>query len=493
MTIRRRLTIGVTAIVLGCLAVAFAAVYAGTGRQVRSQLDDDLHSDMQAFTRIVSGVGGGTPGVRGAAGAFVAGQPFAPNARLLFARLPHPPVVTNDAELISPDRDDPERARARHILQARPGIRTLTLPDGRRIRLLVRRVPTAAGPVVLGVGESTRLIERAQTGVLRSFLLAGVLALVLASLAAVALAVRLARPLRRMAGVAARIQEGDLSPRMAPALTVRGGDDVSVLGDAFDSMLDRLQAAFDRQNAFVADASHELRTPLTVIRGQLEVLALDANPPGEEVRRVERLVRTEVERMNRMVDDLLTLTRAQDPGFLRPGAVALPAEVADLLDAQRATAGRDFRFQGDATGTLRADPDRLAQAVRNLLRNAIEHTGDGGLVRLWVRVEPDGRLAIGVDDDGPGIPAAERERVFGRFHRADAHGPRSSGTGAGLGLAIVQAIAGAHGGEAWAGAAPEGGARVALVLPGFTPAAPVTPAPAAEAGRRRTRPRPRGR
>ncbi|WP_354701822.1 hypothetical protein DSM112329_02159 [Paraconexibacter sp. AEG42_29] len=465
MSIRRRLTIGVTAIVLGCLAVAFAAVYAGTGGEVRTQLDDDLNADMEAFTRVVAV---GPSGIRAAATAFVDGQPYAPNARLLYARLPNAPVpVTNDRDLVTPNKADPDGERARRILGTPPGARDVDLPDGRRIRLLVRRVRTATGVVTLGVGESTRLVDRAQDGVLRSFLTAGGLAVVLAALAAVVLATRIAGPLRRMAGVAARIQEGDLGRRMAQGRTAGEGDDVTVLGDAFDSMLDRLQAAFDRQNAFVADASHELRTPLTVIQGQLEVLALDANPPGDEVRRVQRLVRTEVVRMNRMVDDLLMLTRAQDDGFLRPSAVALPALTRDLLEAQRATAERDFRHESDVAGVLQADPDRLAQAIRNLLRNAIEHTADGGLVSLWTQSEPGGWIVIGVDDDGPGIPEDERDRVFGRFHRADARGPRGSGTGTGLGLAIVQAIAAAHGGTVAAQASPAGGARVVLRLPQF--------------------------
>jgi signal transduction histidine kinase len=467
VTIRRRLTLGVAAIVLAALAVAFGAVYAGTGGQVRTQLDGDLAGDMQAFERVVGGVGGGAAGVRSSAQAFVRGQPYAPNARLLFARLPQGPAVTNDADLTTVDTEPDARARARAILRLSPGRHTVALPDGHRVRVLVRAIDTGAGTVFLGVGESTRLVERAQAGVLRSFILAGLLALALAAAAAVLLGTRIARPLRRMAGVAARIQEGDLDPRMAGEAPAASGDDIAVLADAFDSMLDRLQSAFDRQNAFVADASHELRTPLTVIRGQLEVLALEAHPSAEEVRRVERLVRTEVERMGRMVEDLLVLTHAQDVGFLRPGQVSLPATLDELLEAQRATADRDFRFAGGPSGTLRADPDRLAQAVRNLLRNATEHTRPGGTVTVWAREDAPGWVAIGVDDDGPGIPATERERVFARFHRADAHGPRGTGTGTGLGLAIVQAIAAAHGGEAWVDDAPLGGARVAVRLPGF--------------------------
>ncbi len=466
MSLRRRLTIGVAAIVLVCLGAAFAAVYAGTGGEVRAQLDGDLAGDIDAFSEALTAVGVSEVGVRAAAEAYVRGQPYTPNSRLLFARVPSGSVVTNDADLIRPNRGDPGGVRARQILRTPAGLHEVSLPDGARIRLRVARVRTSGGQAVIGVGESTRLIDRAQDGVLRSFVAAGLLALGLAIGAALLFSRRIVRPLRRMAGVAARVEEGDLDPRMAPDV-VREGDDVTVLADAFDSMLDRLQAAFDRQNAFVADASHELRTPLTVIRGQLEVLALDASPDAAEVRRVENLVGTEVDRMGRMVEDLLLLARAQDIDFVRPAEVRLPELTEELLDAQRATAERSFRHEGTARGVLVADPDRLAQAIRNLLRNAIEHTPPGGLVCLWVTAD-GARVVIGVDDDGPGIPEADQERIFNRFHRGEAHGPRGT-PGTGLGLAIVQAIAVAHGGRAWAGRSPAGGARVAISVPGFAP------------------------
>jgi signal transduction histidine kinase len=236
-------------------------------------------------------------------------------------------------------------------------------------------------------------------------------------------------------------------------------------------MLDRLTDAFAGQRAFVADASHELRTPLTVIRGQLEVLAGQRHPSEEEVRRVERLVQAEVARITRLVDDLLLLAKSEQPQFLRAESVALEPFVRDLwegialLDQQRR-----FELGEVPVGVLFADPDRLAQALRNLVGNAIEHTEPGsGLVRLDVQCAEEGRLRFVVQDDGPGIPADQRERVFDRFHRTDAARDRASG-GTGLGLAIVRAIAEAHGGRVRAGAGVAGGARLELELPGFTPA-----------------------
>jgi signal transduction histidine kinase len=132
-------------------------------------------------------------------------------------------------------------------------------------------------------------------------------------------------------------------------------------------------------------------------------------------------------------------------------------------------ADRRYELGGVPRGTLRADPDRLAQALRNLLGNAIEHTSDErGLVRLAVEPAAPGRIRFVVEDDGPGIPPSERERVFDRFHRTDPARDRASG-GAGLGLAIVRAIVEAHGGRVSASQSPEGGARMEIELPGFTP------------------------
>jgi signal transduction histidine kinase len=268
-----------------------------------------------------------------------------------------------------------------------------------------------------------------------------------------------------MAAVAARVDAGDLDPRMDVGAR---RDEVSVLADSFNHMLDRLAEAFSSQRAFIADASHELRTPLTVIRGQLEVLAAQDHPSEAEVRHVERLVQSEIARLSRMVDDLLLLTRADRVDFLRPEQIDVRRFVEELWDGLSLTARRRFELGPVPEGTLRGDPDRLAQAVRNLARNAIEHTAEpDGLVRLEVDdVAPD-RLRFTVIDDGPGIPAAERGRVFERFHRIDPGRSREVG-GAGLGLAIVRAIAESHSGTVRANEPADGsGARVELVVPGF--------------------------
>ncbi len=300
----------------------------------------------------------------------------------------------------------------------------------------------------------------------RAFILAGILTFAGALLASYLIGTRVSRPLRRMAAVAAQVDAGDLHPRIHD-LDSQGGE-MRVLAVAFNHMLDRLTEAFAGQRAFVADASHELRTPLTVIGGQLEVLAAQSNPPGEEVRRVERLVRAEITRVSRLVDDLLLLAKAEQTQFLRLQPIDLPVYVKELWDGMSLIADRRFELGPVPAGTLKADPDRLAQALRNLLSNAIAHTVPGeGLVRLGVEREGADHLRFVVEDDGPGIPPDQRERVFDRFHRTDAARDRASG-GTGLGLAIVRAIAEAHEGGVAVGDRLEPGTRIELELPGFT-------------------------
>jgi signal transduction histidine kinase len=244
---------------------------------------------------------------------------------------------------------------------------------------------------------------------------------------------------------------------------------VQVLAESFNHMLDRLGEAFAGQREFVADASHELRTPLTVIRGQLELLAA-GHAPDSEVQRVERLVQAEITRISRLVDDLLMLAQSEQRDFLRVEAVDLRPYVTELWDGLSLTAARRFELGPVPAGELEVDPDRLAQALRNLARNAIDHTKpELGLVRLEVDRAGSDRLRFAVVDDGPGIPVTERERVFERFHRVD-HGRARATGGAGLGLSIVRAVAEAHGGTVRASGTRNGrGTRIELVLPGFRP------------------------
>jgi signal transduction histidine kinase len=263
-----------------------------------------------------------------------------------------------------------------------------------------------------------------------------------------------------MARVAARVDAGDLGPRMEIAAR---HDEVRVLAEAFDHMLDRLEDAFDRQTAFVADASHELRTPLTVIRGQLEVLALTDEPDAAEVRRVEKVVALEVQRMSRLVEDMLLLAQAGEEGFLRPGVIRLRPFLTDLVRGMADAGPRRLGLGAIPELVIEADEGRLAQALRNLLRNAIAHTAENGSSSSASRSRAAGCGSSSTTTAPVSRSSSEPRSSIASIAWMRARA-RDAG-GAGLGLAIVSAIASAHGGRVWAEASPAAGARMVLEIP----------------------------
>jgi len=477
--LRWRLAGWFTLVTLLCIAIVFVAVYRGTGTQLHGQIDQEIAGDATELADTLAATHARAPRqISRAAARYIGNQPFSASSTLLFVLVPGARTSTNRPELFGnapPDNDETlakqeqENRMSARLPTASDGFTTLPLPDVGNVRLFKRTMhfPGAIN-VTIGVGEPLASVAHAQRSVARAFILAGLLALVGALLASYLIGSRLSRPLRRMAAVAARVDAGDLRPRIHDPGDQ--GDEVTVLAEAFNRMLDRLTDAFAGQRAFVADASHELRTPLTVIRGQLEVLASQPDPSGEEVRRVEGLVQAEIARISRLVDDLLLLAKTEQVEFLRVERIDLISYVGELWDGMSLLAERRFELEPVPQGTLRADPDRLAQALRNLVGNAIDHTApEHGLVRLRVVAVEGERIGFIVEDDGPGIALEQRERVFHRFHRTDSARDRASG-GTGLGLAIVRAIADAHGGTVTAGSSPEGGASIELQLPGFAPA-----------------------
>jgi signal transduction histidine kinase len=263
---------------------------------------------------------------------------------------------------------------------------------------------------------------------------------------------RVLAPLRHLTDTARTITESDLTRR----LEVRGDDEIAELTATFNAMLDRLEAAFASQRAFVSDAGHELRTPITIIRGHLELLGDDP----QERRETVELVSDELDRMTRFVEDLLTLAKAERSDFLRLEDVDLDILTEELMAKASGLAPRDWRLERVGAGTLRADRQRLTQALMNLAHNAVQHTAQGTRIALGSELR-DGRARLWVSDDGPGIPLADQERIFDRFARAGA--PRPDGSG--LGLAIVRTIAEAHGGRVELRSAPGHGSTFILDLP----------------------------
>jgi two-component system, OmpR family, sensor kinase len=278
--------------------------------------------------------------------------------------------------------------------------------------------------------------------------------LLIASALAWVIAGRVLAPLRTLQTTAHAITETDQTQR----IEVHGDDEIAELGRTFNAMLDRLEAAFASQRAFVSDAGHELRTPITIVRGHLELLGDDPLEREETV----ALVTDELDRMARFVDDLLLLAKAEQGDFLQLAPLDLDVLTDELYNKATALADRDWRLAGSGTGTVTADRQRLTQAVMQLAQNAAEHTRDGDRIALGSAIRND-VATLWVADSGPGIPAVERDQIFERFHRGGDGRRRSEG--AGLGLSIVRAIAEAHGGRVELDTREGAGATFTLIVP----------------------------
>jgi len=282
-------------------------------------------------------------------------------------------------------------------------------------------------------------------------------ALLMAVVACWLVAGQVLAPIRLVRATAEGIGESDLKDR----IDVVGNDDVAQLARTFNHMLDRLEAAFTAQREFLDDAAHELRTPITVIRGHLELMGDDPAQRAETT----ALVLDELLRMNRFVDDLLLLAKSARPDFLTVGPVNLTDLVVDVVAKARPLADRQWRVDEVADAVIVADGQRLTQALMQLVTNAVRHTRTGDRIAVGARATPDG-TQLWVSDDGTGVPQAERSRIFERFARGRDQGRTE---GAGLGLAIVESIARAHGGHIRL-ADDQSGATFVLELPPAAPA-----------------------
>ena len=477
--LRWRLVAWVIGVMLVVSAIVFVVAYEQTGSQLRAEVDEDVRGDVNQLSQTVRSLQASDAGQRYLRlRRYLTAQPFTATSSVLFVVVPGHGTATNHPVLFGPDkpargrsanRQRREDSRGRTLLAGRVGLRTAPLPDAGQIRVDERVITIDGERLRLGAGESLDSVSRAQRSLARSFLVAGLVGLMLVLIASYLAGASVSRPLRRMARVAARVDDGDLEPRMSTSPSAAA--EIRVLAESFNRMLDRLAGAFHQQRNFIADASHELRTPLTVIAGQLEVLAAQPEPSEGDIQRVQRLVGAEVARTSRMIDDMLLLTHSEQRDFLHRSIFDLPKFITDLWSTTTAGPHRHYELGTVPAGTLNADPDRIAQALRNLLDNARAQTSEpDGVVRLEVVALSGGSCRFTVTDDGPGVPEPQRERVFDRFHRTDESRTRISG-GTGLGLAIVQAVAEAHGGSVAALAPVAGvGARFELTITQFTPA-----------------------
>jgi heavy metal sensor kinase len=326
-------------------------------------------------------------------------------------------------------------------------------------RVLARPVLQQGRKRVLVVGATRGDVSETLASLRDELLIAGPIALALASIAGYVLAGISLRPVEAMRRRAEAVSAETPGERLPVPHT---GDEVERLGQTLNEMLARLEAAFERERDFVADAGHELRTPLTLLRTELELALRHARSP-EELRDAVRSSAEEVERLARLADDLLLIARS-DRGKL---ALQLETfEASELLDSvatrfewRAQEAGRPIRTSAGSGFQVRGDRLRLEQALANLVENAFRH-GDGP-VRL--SADPvDGVVELRVSDEGSGFPPEFFGRAFERFARAD--GARTGGS-SGLGLSIVRVIAEAHGGSAHIENNDGGGADAWIALP----------------------------
>ncbi len=281
------------------------------------------------------------------------------------------------------------------------------------------------------------------------------------------------RPLRRMGAVAGEIAAGDYSRRVEPA-TPR--TEIGRLGLALNAMLTQIEAAFAQRTAserrlrrFIADASHELRTPLTSIRGYSEMLRRGASESPSDAELARRRIEEESVRMSTLVDDMLLIARLDQGRPIDSRPVDLQVIARDAAaDARAVAPQREITLDAPERVLVAGDDTRLRQVVGNLVRNALVHTPSTTPVEIEVTTQ-NGTAQLSVADHGPGLPAADRDRIFEPFYRADASRSRDSG-GAGLGLSIVSAVVAAHGGKIEVRETEGGGATFDVRLPLVSPA-----------------------
>jgi signal transduction histidine kinase len=469
LSIRTRLALVFAVLAAGLLTLVMGTVYVRESREIQRHRAADAHAAATALAlRRPSPLGGdgdadegdgaapgGQPGA--AADAFLLRRAGSPD--LLWIRGPGGRTLVNGAAA---------RPLARYASLAGGGTRDVTI-GGTGYTVAAARSPDG----FVGVAAVPRARDEDEIkSLLDAILLAGAIGLAAAVVAAWFAARRALAPLTRIARHASRISAGDLSRRVGS-----GGvhDEVTEVEEAIDAMLGRLEAAFGAQRRLLHDASHELRTPITIARGHLEVAAMSGDQ--DAVRAATELALAELAHMGVLIERMLQLAEAQERDVSQHGAVSLRGVAAGSLERARSLAGprRTSLVTDDDADTYEVLGDAVAleQLTLNLLTNAVRHTEEDGSIEVRLR-RADGRVRMAVADDGEGIEPDVLPTVFDRFARTDRAILRDDG-GAGLGLAICQAIAEAHRGTIGVESSPGEGATFTLSLPAAG-AAPRSPA-----------------
>jgi two-component system, OmpR family, sensor kinase len=447
LPIRVRLTLGFAA----AMAVVLAAVGLFVYHRVAKELLGTVDQTLVGQARESIGTGGKVDTDTGTGRTLA--QLFGPSGQLQHSHPKMPPLVSREV--------------LAEALAGRPVWLDKT-PPGRRGQWRVLAYPASSRSSVAVLARSLQPRNESLDHLRHELLIFLPLALLAASLGGYALAAGALRPVEDLRRRAEAVTPGEPSALPVPP----AGDEVSRLAVTLNEMLARLQAAFEHERRFLADASHELRTPLALLRTELD-LALRRPRSREELESALRSAAEETQRLSRLADDLLLIARA-DQGSLpvRLEVVAagdLLSDAAARFASRASGAGRQLRVEETAL-QVDADPLRVGQALENLVDNALTH-GEG-TVEL-VAAERNGLVELHVRDNGSGFPDDFRARAFDRFSRADE--ARSRG-GSGLGLSIVELVARAHGGEVGLGNNSSGGADVWIAVPRAAHH-PLSPAP----------------
>ena len=320
------------------------------------------------------------------------------------------------------------------------GLRLLAVP----INISILGPPPGIQPAALVIAHSTKQIDQALAGLVRTLIIAVPLALALAAGGGIFLARRALKPVDKIAQTAQEIEENDLSRR----INVNTKDELGRLAATLNAMIGRLEKAFQRQKQFTSDASHELRTPLSVIEAE-STLALQKERPSSDYRQSLEIVSQESRQMSSLINQLLTLARA-DAGkeqwnFAEVNLGKLISNISTDVEVLCQEKGLSFQLGQPQDLVVKGDEARLRELFMNLLDNAIRYTPAPGTVSVSFRRE--GQMAVvAIRDTGVGIPAEDIPFIFERFYRVDKSRSRVEG-GTGLGLAICRHIAEAHGGK----------------------------------------------
>jgi signal transduction histidine kinase len=457
-TLRARILLWFIGVLVLAVSASILVTYEVLSIRLEQRIDDELNQEARELQALAKGDDPAT------------GRPFGAEADRVFDIYLERNVPSKNEALITfvdgkpyfrsrqavPYRldEDPEFVARVATLDA-PLRSSVDTPAG-RVEYLAKPLKVNGEGRTLGVFVAARFVEGEEAALesaVRAAALVGLALLLIGSVLASRLADRVVQPMTALAGAARSISETDLSTR----IQVNGHDQVAELASTFNDMLDRLERAFAAQRRFVDDASHELKTPLTIVRGNLELLEEDP----EERQRTLAAVADELDRMGRIVDDLLLLAKHEQPDFLHLTTVDLRTLTDELHAKAKALAPRKWVVDRSANGRIVGDRQRLTQAVIQLAQNAARFSKEGDVIALGSSIAA-GEARLWVRDTGPGIPREEQTAIFARFRRGS--GPKRT-EGAGLGLAIVKAIAEAHHGRVELDSAVGAGSTFTIVVP----------------------------